>query len=122
MFRMTPAASREILASATRSEAEGLALRLAARIDEAGDVSFGMGFDEQRVDDLLTEFHGVKVLIGAPSQPLLRDAVLDFTEVEPGHHDFVLMAAETVEPGGCSSKPATNRGGCGNGGCGSCGQ
>jgi iron-sulfur cluster assembly protein len=121
MFHVTPAASREILAAAERSQAQGLALRVAARLDTKGEVAFGLGFDEPREDDSQADFHGLQVLVGAPSRPLLADMVLDFAEVEPGRRDFVFVASDTIEPTGCSSKPAAARGGCGSGGCGSCG-
>ncbi len=123
MFHITPAASREVMAAAARSQAEGLSLRVAARLDEHGVVSFGMGFDEPREDDAQLDFHGLPVVVGAPSRDLLARTVLDFAEVEPGRHDFVFVAADDVELSGCSSRPATAAagGGCGSGGCGSCG-
>ena len=42
-FTMTPTAVGEILASAERSQAAGMALRVAARQAADGSIDFGMG-------------------------------------------------------------------------------
>ena len=112
MFTLSPAAASEIRATVPRSGAEGLALRVAARQEADGSLAFGMGFDEQREGDLPLDIDGVQLLIGQPSQPLLDDALLDFVEIEPGRHGFVLAPQDTpAEP---------PRGGCGSGGCSGC--
>jgi hypothetical protein len=51
MFNVTAAAAQEILAAATRSDAQGMALRVAARQVADGSIEYGMGFDEAREDD-----------------------------------------------------------------------
>ena len=84
MFNMTPAAVQEILASAERSDAVGMALRVAARRTADGSLEFGMGFDDEREDDEAVSFETLRVLIGSPSRPLLEGAVLDFQEVQAG--------------------------------------
>ncbi len=90
-FTVTPAASQEILAAAERSNAAGMALRVAARQVAEGSLEYGMGFDEQREDDEPAEFGGLTVLLGSPSKPLLDGTVLDYVEVAPGCHDFVFI-------------------------------
>lgn len=114
MFDVTPAAAQELLAAAARSDAVGMALRVAARQTADGSIEFGMGFDEAREDDVPAPFGELTVLIGSPSKPLLDDTVLDFVELEPGRFDFVFVPATAYDPG-----PATG-GSCGTGGCGSC--
>ena len=123
MFSMTPAAVTEIMAAAARSSAAGLALRVAARQTADGSIEFGMGFDEEREDDEKARFDELEVLIGAPSKPLLDGAVLDFAEAAPGRLDFVFIPApETVAAAEGIEQPQPKpRGGCGSGGCGSCG-
>ncbi len=121
MFHVTPAASRAILACAERSDAAGMALRVAARVDANGQLDFGLGFDDPRDNDQRVLMHGLEVLVGAPSRSLLEGVVLDLDIDAAGLVRFVFVDAESVEPGGCSSKPSTARGGCGSGGCGSCG-
>ncbi len=121
-FTVTPAASQEILAAAERSSAAGMALRVAARQLADGSLEYGMGFDEQREDDEPAEYGGLTVLLGAPSQPLLADTVLDYVETAPGRHDFVFVPPPEPVVAGCGVAAAPQaRGGCGSGGCGGCG-
>ena len=84
-------------------------LRVAAKLDaDDGELVYGMGFDEEREDDLVLDVGGgVTILIAPPSQPLLENTTLDFTEVQPGEFQFIFR-------GGCSSPTAKS-------GCGSCG-
>ena len=116
MLSLTPAAAQEILAAAARSDAAGLALRVAARQIADGSIEYGMGFDEQRDDDEPAEFGGLKVVVGSPSRPLLEDTVLDFVEVEPGRHDFIFIPPPEPASAGCAAAPPTTGGGCGSGG------
>ena len=130
MLSVTPSAAREILAAAVRSNAAGMALRVAARQTADGSIEYGMGFDEPRDDDAPAEFGGLTVLVGSPSLPLLEATVLDFVEVAPDRYDFIFMPLSTSPPGlaeaGCATPAARAPGGCGGGGgsgggCGSCG-
>lgn len=121
-FTLTPAASQEILAAAERSDAAGMALRVAARQVADGSLEYGMGFDEQREDDEPAEFGGLTVLLGSPSKPLLDGTVLDYVEVAPGRHDFVFIPPrETKVAGEDAAEVPSARGACGSGGCGGCG-
>ena len=117
MFQVTPAAAQEILAAATRSDAAGMALRVAARLADDGSVEFGMGFDEQREDDEPMQVDDLTVLIGAPSRPLLDGAVLDYVELQPGQPEFVFIPAAASAP---APAPDAAPRGCGSGGCGPC--
>ncbi len=112
MFTVTTSASQEILAAAARSDAVGMALRVAARQIEDGSIEFGMGFDEPREGDMPLQVLGVDLLIAPPSQPMLEDVVLDFVELEPGHFTFIFTPEAAA-----ADKPAKA---CGNGGCGGC--
>jgi iron-sulfur cluster assembly protein len=114
MFNITPAAATELLAAAARSDAEGMALRIAARPLDDGTVEFGMGFDDERENDETADVNGLTVLLGAKSRPYLAATVLDYVEVEPGRYDFVFIAAD--EP-----PPQQSAGACGSGGCNRCG-
>lgn len=119
MFTLTSSAATELLAAATRSQAAGMALRVAARQIADGTLEYGLGFDEQREDDAVVEVAGLRVLVGSPSQPLLDDTVLDFVEIGPSQFDFVFAAASDAASPGCGSAPASKSSGCGSGGCGS---
>jgi iron-sulfur cluster assembly protein len=111
MFNVTAAAAQEILAAATRSDAQGMALRVAARQVADGSIEYGMGFDEAREDDELAQFGALTVLVGSPSKPLLAATVLDYVEIESGRFEFIFAPPEA------ESAP---RGGCSGGGCTGC--
>ena len=110
MISLTKQAAEQIRAAAAQSGAENLALRIAARVNDAGMLEFGMGFDEERSNDAAVDSWGVTLLINAQSKPYLDDVTIDFAEVTPGESRFVFSKASA---GGCGS------GGCGSGGCGS---
>jgi iron-sulfur cluster assembly protein len=129
MLQLTSAAAQQILSAATRGDAQGMALRVAARQVADGSIEYGMGFDEEREDDVTTAVDGLTVLVGSPSRPLLQGTVLDFVEVEPGHLDFVFIPGAAPARSACGTNPraaasvdaSAARSGCGGGGCGNCG-
>ena len=120
-FSVSTTAASEILAAAARSDAAGMALRVAARQVADGSIEYGMGFDEQREDDEPATFDGLTVLVGSPSQPLLAGTVLDYVEVEPGCFDFVFIPSADEAGAVCDSGAPKAREACGSGGCTGCG-
>lgn len=116
MFELTPAAARQILASAEQSGATQLCLRVAARRVEDGDLQYGMGFDTPQDEDVRLDLHGVSVVLGADSFDLLQDTRLDFVEMQPEQFNFVFIPPGHPSCGG----PAVTSGGCGGGGCAGC--
>jgi iron-sulfur cluster assembly protein len=108
MFRVSPAAAAQIHGAA-ETQTESTALRVAAKVDDDGEISYGMGFDEERENDLLLECEGLRLLISPRSQELLEDAMLDFVELRPGEFQFIFINPK--------------EGACGDGGsaCGGCG-
>ncbi len=120
MFSVTQVAAQELVAAAVRSDAQGMALRVAARQVADGSIEFGMGFDDERQDDEPAQFGELKVLIGSPSKPLLEGAVLDYVEVAPGRFDFIFVPPQSAVSAGDEPSAAV-RSGCGGGSCGSCG-
>jgi iron-sulfur cluster assembly protein len=113
MFTLTTTAAARIRQAATEGGMEALALRVAARREADGSISYGMGFDEPQDGErpaLLTG--GVTVLIAANSRPLLQDTELDFVEMEPGQFSFIFVPQAAPKRGGCGS--------CGGGSCGTC--
>ena len=117
MFSLTTNAAARIRQSAVEGGMEELALRVAARREADGSITYGMGFDEAHEGErpaLLSE--GVTVLIATASQPLLQDIELDFVELEPGQYGFVFVP-QAVQ----AAQTTTRRGGCGGCGGGSCG-
>lgn len=115
MISLTKEAAVQIREAQKNSGAENMALRIAARINDAGMLEFGMGFDDERESDSAVDSWGVTLLINKQSAPMLSDVTIDFTEVSPGESRFVFL-----KPG---ADDACDSGGCGSGGCssGSCG-
>lgn len=123
-FTITAAAAEQILqAAAEQPDSDHLPkLRVAAKLDEegrddAGSMLYGMGFDEERDNDLVLECAGVTVLLAPPSQELLDGATLDFVEHKAGEYQFVFLNPNET----ATANPNANSGGgsCGgcNGGC-----
>ncbi len=119
MFTLSASAAQQIAQAAQASDAVGMALRIAARLDPNGTVDYGMGFDDARDGDMKLMLHDIDVVIGAESQALLEATTLDYVELEPGDFNFIfvderLRAMESAQPkGGCGG------GSCASGGCGS---
>jgi iron-sulfur cluster assembly protein len=118
MITVTPQAAEQIRQAAQQSEAAELALRIAAKRLADGSIDYGMGFDEEREDDLRVESEGVTVLVSPPSQSLLAGTTLDFVELAPGDFRFIFVNPQADEP---PAKSGCGTGGCGSGGCGSSG-
>lgn len=116
MFTLTSAAARQIQQAASASDAQEMALRVAARVDADGSLQYGMGFDDAKDEDMKLDLDGVAVVIGGESQDLLDDTVLDFVELEPGEFNFIFIDARQARN---TVAPAAG-GGCSSGSCGGC--
>jgi iron-sulfur cluster assembly protein len=115
MFTVTTAAATQIRKAATDGGMAELALRVAARREADGSVTYGMGFDEPGEGEQPSlQAEGVTVLIAQPSQPLLADTMLDFVELEPGDFRFIFV------PKPAAAQPKGGCGTCSSGGCGTC--
>ena len=115
MFTLTAAAAARIRQSAVEGGMADLALRVAARQESDGSISYGMGFDEPGEGEQPSlQAEGVTVLIATASRPLLQDTQLDFVELEPGEFNFIFVPQATAARGksGCGS--------CSSGGCATC--
>ena len=118
MFNVTPTAAAQILTSA-QHHGNVSGLRVAAKRDADGSIVYGMGFDDERDNDEVLECEGITVLIAPLSRDLLNGATLDFVELKPGEFQFIFINPnEAAAPPPAESRA---RGGCGSGGCGSCG-
>ena len=112
-FVLTQAAAARILQSAADSGLADASLRVAAKRGPDGEMAYGMGFDDLREGDMPLDLQGVRLLIGAPSQPLLQGTQLDFVEIEAGRFEFIFV------PDSAAAEPLPQPG-CGSGGCSSC--
>jgi iron-sulfur cluster assembly protein len=92
MITITSAAAKQIKESARQSGLERSSLRIAARRMPNGDIDYGMGFDDHEKDsDLVFKSSGVSVVIEPVSVDLVKNAVLDYVEMEPGEYRFIFM-------------------------------
>lgn len=126
MISLTKEAAEQIRQAAQNNDAGGLGLRVAAKVNDAGMLEFGMGFDQERENDAVHESWGVTLLVSKHSAAYLQDVTLDFTEVAPGQQSFVFMkpGSEEQSGGGCGSggsSGGSSAGGCGSGAGGGCG-
>jgi iron-sulfur cluster assembly protein len=112
MLSLTPSAATQIRNAAAGAGSAEWALRVAAKRESDGSITFGMGFDEPREGDMPLQVQGVNLVIAPPSQPMLEDIVLDFVELEPGQFNFIFTPEAQAD-----DKPAKA---CGNGGCNGC--
>lgn len=118
MINLTKSAAEQISQAARQSGAENMGLRIAARVNDAGMLEFGMGFDDERTNDSIIESYGVTLLVHPSSAQYLEGVTIDFAEIDSGESRFVFMMPDQGG-GSCGSGEGGGGGGCGSGGCGS---
>ena len=92
MITITPAAAKQISASANQGNMEGLSMRIAAKRNPDGSVHYGMGFDDQQLEgDLHINSEGINIVISETSKTLLEGTTLDYVELEPYEFQFIFM-------------------------------
>ncbi len=92
MITITPAAAKQISASATQGKMDGLSMRVAASRNPDGSVHYGMGFDDNQLEgDTHITSGGINVVISETSKRLLEGTTLDYVELEPGEFQFIFM-------------------------------
>ncbi|MDH5407035.1 MAG: iron-sulfur cluster assembly accessory protein [Gammaproteobacteria bacterium] len=90
MISVTPEAAKQIKESARQSQAEGMALRIAASRLEDGSIQYGMGFaDDETENDLSYTSEGIKLVIAPISQDLLNNTVIDYVKLDTGEMNFI---------------------------------
>ena len=119
MVKVTAQAAEQIREAATQSNAEGLLLRVAAQRGLDGSIQYGLGFDDQKEDDILMDSEGVTVIVSPEHMQLLNGAVLDFVELSPGDLRFIFINPNDDGGSSCGSSSGGSGGGCGGcgGGC-----
>ena len=112
-FTVTAAAAVQILRAAEQQGSRLSKLRVAAKFETEGGgaMLYGMGFDEERDDDLALDCAGVTVLLAPPSQGMLNGATLDFVELKAGEYQFIFINPNEKGATGCGCEAA------GSGGC-----
>lgn len=99
MIEITAAAAEQIRHALASAPEEGLALRVAARRGDDGEIEYGMGLDERREqDEEVATSAGITLLVSPPSLEPLTGTVIDFVEIEPGQMRFVFYRAGSLGP------------------------
>ena len=81
VISVTESAAGQIRHLATGDpENAGTFLRVYVEAGGCSGMQYGMVFDERRPDDLVTEMHGVSVLVDPVSAGHIRGAVVDFSD------------------------------------------
>jgi iron-sulfur cluster assembly protein len=97
MITITPAAAAQIRTSATQGNMEGMPMRIAAKRNPDGSIHYGMGFDDNQLeDDTLVTSAGIEVVISETSKMLLDGLTLDYVELEPGAFQFIFQNPNDV--------------------------
>ncbi len=104
LITLSPSAIEQIKKS-RQGDNEGLALRLAAKMNANESIDYGMGFDEAREDDAQVVIEGITVVIAPDCLELLNGAHMDFVELEPGQFNFIFL-----NPNDPNYKPPTEDG------------
>ena len=92
MITITPAAAKQINASASQGDMDDLSMRIAASRNPDGSIHYGMGFDDSQIKgDLHITSGGINVVISETSKILLEGTTLDYVELEPGEYQFIFM-------------------------------
>jgi iron-sulfur cluster assembly protein len=91
MFKITDEAAKQVKTASEQSDAAGMQLRIAAKANQDGSIEYGMGFDEERENDVKVANGDVVVIIDPTSNELLEDATMDYVEIEPGQFHFIFM-------------------------------
>jgi iron-sulfur cluster assembly protein len=84
VLSLTPAAAAEYRSLQAQPENAGKHVRFYVEKGGCSGMQYGMVLDEQRDGDLVTEQHGVTVLIDAISADFLRGTVVDFSDAMTG--------------------------------------
>ena len=91
MITVSPAAAEQIRKSASESNSQGMALRVAARVTPDEALDYGMGFDEAREDDLKNTSEGIDIVVAPASADLLHGMHIDYVQMETGEYNFIFQ-------------------------------
>ncbi len=91
MITITPAAAAQIKLSAEQGKTEGMSLRIAASLDDDKSIHYGMGFDDNKEDDVTVPADDIEIIVSVTSAELLKNTTIDFVELEPGKFQFIFL-------------------------------
>ena len=121
---LTPAAADAVRDLMAKRELEGYGLRVYIQGGGCSGYQYGMALDDNfRDEDMVTDCHGVKVVVDEVSMNYMRGATVDFVDDLMGS-GFKVENPNAVSSCGCGSSFRTQDGEApqgGAGGCSSCG-
>lgn len=91
MITITPHAAEQIRKSVDQTQSHGLHLRVAVRREDNGSFDYGLGFDEKKDGDTHVTSEGIGILVSDASKAFLTGAVVDYVELNPGEHRFIVV-------------------------------
>ena len=120
---LTPAAANAVQDLLDKRELEGYALRIFIKGGGCSGYQYGMALDNNfRDEDIVTDCHGVQVIVDEVSIEYMRGATVDFVEDVMGS-GFKVENPNAVASCGCGSSFRTQEGDApqgSSGGCNSC--
>lgn len=123
LINLTPAAADAVKELLAKRNLSGYALRVFVSGGGCSGFQYGMALENNiRAEDLLSEFHGVQVVVDEISIDYLRGATVDYVEGLMGT-GFKIENPNAVASCGCGSSFRTKEGGeaSAGGGCSGCG-
>ncbi len=106
MLTVTDNALKQIQIAKKESNAETMALRIAARFTNDKHIEYTMGFDEQKESDEVVKINDILIIVDKNSQGLLEDATMDYVEYEPENFKFIFL--NPLDPQYVAPKTAAN--------------
>jgi len=100
IVNLTARAAEECKSLTSLPENSGKHLRLYVEQGGCSGMQYGMVFDEKRDGDLVSEDHGVEVLIDSISAQYLRGVTVDFSDALTGG-GFKILNPNAKESCGC---------------------
>ena len=91
MINITETAAKQIKQSMEDTNAEGLSLRIAAKRLPDGSLDYAMGFDQFDHNDSHSRSRGVEIVVAPTSTELLKDATLDYVQMDDGEYRFIFI-------------------------------
>ena len=91
MIKISNSAAEQIRNQCAEAANDKLALRLAAKPDGKGGISYAMGFDTPMGDDTRIQQDGFELVISPESEELLIGTTLDYVEFNPGDFRFIFV-------------------------------
>ncbi|NPA14731.1 MAG: iron-sulfur cluster assembly accessory protein [Aquificae bacterium] len=110
VITVTEKAAQELKKLAEQHGIKDIVLRVQAIPGGCSGISYSMGFDEVRDNDVVVEQHGIKVVVDQNSVPFINGAEIDYVQTPFGEGFKINNPNAMNFGGGCSS--------CGSGACG----